>query len=260
MSVPGIVADRYLFVSSLGWCMLLGYGLFYLVERYLAKKTITDWSSVSTPARILALLPLVIYSSLTFSRNFHWKDHLTLMRKDVQYVTNSAQAHNLLALNIMKSTTEGQKTQAELDALRQEALGHFKQSFAIYPNTFNVAYDIGRVYSAMNNPDSMMVYFQKAADLDPDHQLPELSYTLAVYHQETKKYDYAIIQLQKLLKLQNTNLEAYSRLSYIHFTLGQYDQALATNRTAAFNLPTRPEPFINIAYTFQGMKNLDSMT
>jgi tetratricopeptide (TPR) repeat protein len=260
MSVPGIVADRYMLVSSLGWCMLLGYGLFYLVERYLAKKTITDWSSVSTPARILALLPLVIYSSLTFSRNFHWKDHLTLMRKDVQYVTNSAQAHNLLALNIMKSTTEGQKTQAELDALRQEALGHFKQSFAIYPNTFNVAYDIGRVYSAMNNPDSMMVYFQKAADLDPDHQLPELSYTLAVYHQETKKYDYAIIQLQKLLKLQNTNLEAYSRLSYIHFTLGQYDQALATNRTAAFNLPTRPEPFINMAYTFQGMKNLDSMT
>lgn len=259
MSVPGIVADRYLFVSSLGWCMLLGYGLFYLVERYLAKKTITDWSSVSTPVRILALLPLVIYSSLTFSRNFHWKDHLTLMRKDVQYVTNSAQAHNLLALNIMKSTTEGQKTQAELDALRQEALGHFKQSFAIYPNTFNVAYDIGRVYSAMNNPDSMMVYFQKATDLDPDHQLPELSYTLAVYHQETKKYDYAIIQLQKLLKLQNTNLEAYSRLSYIHFTLGQYDQALATNRTAAFNLPTRPEPFINMAYTFQGMKNLDSM-
>ena len=258
--VPGIVADRYMLVSSLGWCMLLGYGLFYLVERYLAKKTITDWSSVSTPARILALLPLVIYSSLTFSRNFHWKDHLTLMRKDVQYVTNSAQAHNLLALNIMKSTTEGQKTQAELDALRQEALGHFKQSFAIYPNTFNVAYDIGRVYSAMNNPDSMMVYFQKAADLDPDHQLPELSYTLAVYHQETKKYDYAIIQLQKLLKLQNTNLEAYSRLSYIHFTLGQYDQALATNRTAAFNLPTRPEPFINMAYTFQGMKNLDSMT
>lgn len=259
MSVPGIVADRYLFVSSLGWCMLLGYGLFYLVERYLAKKTITDWSSVSTPVRILALLPLVIYSSLTFSRNFDWKDYLTLMRKDVQYVTNSAQAHNLLALNIMKSTTEGQKTQAELDALRQEALGHFKQSFAIYPNTFNVAYDIGRVYSAMNNPDSMMVYFQKAADLDPDHQLPELSYTLAVYHQETKKYDYAIIQLQKLLKLQNTNLEAYSRLSYIHFTLGQYDQALATNRTAAFNLPTRPEPFINMAYTFQGMKNLDSM-
>lgn len=182
------------------------------------------------------------------------------MRKDVQYVTNSAQAHNLLALNIMKSTTEGQKTQAELDALRQEALGHFKQSYAIYPNTFNVAYDIGRVYSAMNNPDSMMVYFQKAADLDPDHQLPELSYTLAVYHQETKKYDYAIIQLQKLLKLQNTNLEAYSRLSYIYFTLGQYDQALATNRTAAFNLPTRPEPFINMAYTFQGMKNLDSMT
>jgi tetratricopeptide (TPR) repeat protein len=259
MPVPGIVADRYMLVSSLGWCMLLGYGLFYVIERYLAKKTITDWASVSTPARILLLFPLVIYSGLTFARNFDWKDHLTLMRKDVQYVTNSAQAHNLLALNIMKSTTEVQKTQAELDALRQEALSHFKQSFAIYPNTFNVAYDIGRVYSAMNNPDSMMVYFQKAADLDPDHQLPELSYTLAVYHQETKKYDYAIIQLQKLLKLQNTNLEAYSRLSYIHFTLGQYDQALATNRTAAFNLPTRPEPFINIAYTFQGMKNLDSM-
>ena len=191
--------------------------------------------------------------------NFDWKDHLTLMRKDVQYVTNSAQAHNLLGLNIMKYATGTALPPAEQTALFQEAVTHFKRSLAIYPKTFNVAYDIGRVYSAMNNPDSMMVYFQKATDLDPDHQLPELSYTLAVYHQETKKYDYAITQLQKLLKLQNTNLEAYSRLSYIHFTLGQYDQALATNRTAAFNLPTRPEPFINMAYTFQGMKNLDSM-
>jgi len=254
--IAGMYADRFLLVPSIGFVLVLVSLLLSVFKLEPQKLTL----HLPKPPRYAFIALLSFWSVLTFSRNFHWKDHLTLMRKDVQYVTNSAQAHNLLALNIMKSTTEGQKTQAELDALRQEALGHFKQSFAIYPNTFNVAYDIGRVYSAMNNPDSMMVYFQKAADLDPDHQLPELSYTLAVYHQETKKYDYAIIQLQKLLKLQNTNLEAYSRLSYIHFTLGQYDQALATNRTAAFNLPTRPEPFINMAYTFQGMKNLDSMT
>jgi tetratricopeptide (TPR) repeat protein len=254
--IAGMYADRFLLVPSIGFVLVLVSLLLSVFKLEPQKLTL----HLPKPPRYAFIALLSFWSVLTFSRNFHWKDHLTLMRKDVQYVTNSAQAHNLLALNIMKSTTEGQKTQAELDALRQEALGHFKQSFAIYPKTFNVAYDIGRVYSAMNNPDSMMVYFQKAADLDPDHQLPELSYTLAVYHQETKKYDYAIIQLQKLLKLQNTNLEAYSRLSYIYFTLGQYDQALATNRTAAFNLPTRPEPFINIAYTFQGMKNLDSMT
>ena len=257
--IPGMVADRFMFIPSLGWCIVLVYGLAYFFK-VKPEEGLKNKQGVNRVFAAIVLVVLLGYSFLTYLRSLDWKDHLTLMRKDVQYVTNSAQAHNLLALNIMKSTTEGQKTQAELDALRQEALGHFKQSFAIYPKTFNVAYDIGRVYSAMNNPDSMMVYFQKAADLDPDHQLPELSYTLAVYHQETKKYDYAIIQLQKLLKLQNTNLEAYSRLSYIYFTLGQYDQALATNRTAAFNLPTRPEPFINMAYTFQGMKNLDSMT
>ena len=254
--IAGMYADRFLLVPSIGFVLVLVSLLLSVFKLEPQKLTL----HLPKPPRYAFIALLSFWSVLTFARNFDWKDHLTLMRKDVQYVTNSAQAHNLLALNIMKSTTEGQKTQAELDALRQEALGHFKQSFAIYPNTFNVAYDIGRVYGAMNNSDSMMVYFQKATDLDPDHQLPELSYTLAVYHQETKKYDYAIIQLQKLLKLQNTNLEAYSRLSYIHFTLGQYDQALATNRTAAFNLPTRPEPFINMAYTFQGMKNLDSMT
>lgn len=260
MPVPGIVADRYLLVSSLGWCMLLGYGLFFITEKYILKKPIQDWAALTSSAKLVLLLPLLLYSGFTFARNFDWKDHLTLMRKDIHYVNNSAQAHNLLALNIMKSTTVGQHSAPQLDALRNEALSHFKQSLAIYPHTFNVAYDIGRVYAALNNPDSMMTYFQKAVNILPDHQLPELSLNLAILYQQKNNLDSAVVHFNHLLALEPNNAEAYSRLSYFYFSTGKFDEALATNRTALRHLPNNPDPLLNIAYTYQGMKNIDSMT
>jgi len=256
LPVPGIVADRYLLVSSLGWCIVLGYGLFYLLQKFVANRKIESWKDLPLSARLILLLPLLMYSVLTFSRNLDWKDHLTLMRKDVQYVTNSAQAHNLLGLNIMKYATSSPLSSAEQVGLFQEAVVHFKKSHEIYPKTFNVVYDIGRVYAGLNEADSAIVYFEKASELDT--LFPDLYLNLGDIHLAKGNLTQAIPCYAKYTDLVPNIYDGFSKLSYVYFQLKQYEQSISTNRRAMATLPNNLDPYINIGQTYTAMGRRDS--
>jgi tetratricopeptide (TPR) repeat protein len=253
--IPGMVADRFMFIPSLGWCIVLGYGLAYFFKMK-PEEGLKNKQGLNVVFAAIVLVVLLGYSFLTYARSLDWKDHLTLMRKDVQYVTNSAQAHNLLGLNIMKYATENALPPAEQNALFLEAATHFKQSFQIYPKTFNVVYDIGRVYVGLNNTDSAIYYFQKASELDT--LFPDLFLNLGELNLSKGNLRQSIPYYAKYTNLVPNVYDGYNKLSYVYFKLNEYEQSINTNRRAITNLPGNLDPYINIGQTYIAMGRKDS--
>lgn len=249
--IPGMVADRFMYIPSLGWCIVLICGLAHLFKL----NNIRDGNTQPTNKGFLVvvLTVLLCYSYMSYARSFDWKNHLTLMRKDLNHVPNSAQAHNLLALNIMKFSTETPMPPAEQFVMWQEATTHFKRSLEIYPKTFNVAFDLGRVYGMLNKTDSAIYYYKKAIFLDSTYIQLYLNMGELLFGKGDLRG--AIPYYQKYMELTSNSYEGYGKLSFVYFQLKEFDQSIAINKQAILKLPFIPDPYINIGRVYISLQN-----
>ncbi len=254
ISIPGMIADRFLLFPSLGWCIVL-VGLVLEISRAGYADVRLSWSSIYPASRYGLLAAMLIYASLTIARNGDWKDDLTLFRKDIKNVPGSAQAHNLLAIHLMQHSTEEADPGQKL-ALQREALSHFMAARAIYPSFFNVTYDIGRAYLFMSNPDSALVYFRQATQLDSMY--PDLYKTIGDIYNYKKQYSEAIPYYSRLTTISPVDYYGFGQLSYEYYMLKRYDESIAINHIALHTVSDKISPMLNIARTYNVMDKKDS--
>jgi len=238
--VAGMAADRLAYVASLGYCMAVGH-LFAQSVAGIRNKN-ARYTAMSALAGLL-----LIFSGVTVARNFQWKNELTLMRADIKHVSNSAQAHNMLASHLMKYSFEG-KYVKDAVLMQQEALQHLKESARIYPGYLNVWYDMGRVYMILNEPSKALLCFEQVHNIDPYFyaatlQVAELAETLGDYPKAITFYERCIKH--------NPLVEApYNDLSYLHFRKGNFMESIAVNERAIQQNPNWSNPYKNLAKTY----------
>ena len=254
LSVPGIVADRFLLTASLGWIIVLTAGVFKIFKTDIEKNKL-KLTGLPMKAKYSFGILLASYALITISRNFDWKDYVSLMRHDINYVQNSAQAHNLLALNLMKRSYEIQDPAVQT-ADRTEALGHFKRATEISPGFYNATYDIGRVYSVLGQPDSSVSYFKKALAIDSSNSNPALFIGETLSNQG--KFVESIPYLQFVIRKRPSDYESYDKLSYAYFKLGDPQNSIAVNRAAVVAIPGRSASYANIARVYITLNEKDS--
>jgi hypothetical protein len=241
--VAGMIADRLTYVASFGYCIALGYALTWLYER---QRSAQGRSMVAVGIVLL----LVTYSGMTIARNAQWKDALTLMRHDIENVPNSAQAHNLLASHLMKNSFEPEYQQ-EAIAMRLEAIDHFKRSIRIYPDFFNVWYDLGRVYLIIDDPESALPCFKEAHRLDSTYY--DATFNVAMIADKRGDATTAITYYEKCIRINPEMLPPYNELSYLLYRLGEYEASIAVNEKAIAYNANWPDPYKNIAQTYAAM-------
>ena len=241
--VAGMAGDRLTYVASFGYCIALGYALTWLYER---QRSTQGRSMVA----VSIVLLLVIYSGMTIARNAQWKDALTLMRHDIENVPNSAQAHNLLASHLMKNSFEPEYQQ-EAIAMRLEAIDHFKEAVRIWPEFFNVWYDLGRVYLIIDDPESALPCFKEAHRLDSTYY--DATFNVAMIADKRGDATTAITYYEKCIRINPEMLPPYNELSYLLYRLGEYEASIAVNEKAIAYNANWPDPYKNIAQTYAAM-------
>ena len=251
--VPGMLSDRFLLIPSIGWLIIFVSVLFIFFK----KSSVKNLALNNLPAipKYIFLLFLSLYSVITFSRNLDWKDYLTLFRKDIKYVDNSSQAHNLLALRLMKTSYDLTDANEQL-RYRQEAAVHFRRAIDIYPDFFNATYDLGRVYSILEKPDSALIYFQKATALNPD--FPSAFNAVGQLLSQQNKFKEAVPYYRQLIKLQPAEYNGYDRLGLMFFMQKDYPAALEVMSEATKKMPVRIEPYISSGRIYYAMGLPDS--
>jgi protein O-mannosyl-transferase len=89
-TVGVLMNERFIYMSSLGFCILFAYLLVHYVKN----------------PKIVAgvfLVILSLYSLKTFTRNYDWKDSFYLFRRDAKYSTNSAKIQTSLGGDLTKA-------------------------------------------------------------------------------------------------------------------------------------------------------------
>lgn len=187
----GIMAERFLFAPSLGYCMV-GVVLVSRITGTMVQSPGEGWLSFVKKNKTfttIILLVSVLFSLKTITRNRVWKDNFTLFSTDVEVNPNSAQNHRHLGSEYINKAT------SENDSLKKHeywvnGVSELKKAIKIYPVFGDAFFKLGVAYhSVYFNTDSAIYYYLKAIETAPGYSL---SYNnLGIVYQYMKNYELA---------------------------------------------------------------------
>jgi protein O-mannosyl-transferase len=242
--VVGIVAERFMYAASLGFCIVVAYFLLKLsgMPFTQSQARIVKWDSrfITVTAIILAL-----WSIRTITRNPAWKDHLTLYSNDIKYLGKSAKAHDMLGGGLSVNAAS-EKNPARRDSMIQESIRYYKEALKIYPDFISAHNNLGSIYANFRGDCSTAIpYFERAVELDTAYA--QAMFNLAFCYAKTGAKDKAISLYERALVLDPGQYPpAYTNLGQLYFETGQFDKAVEVNKRSMPFLPGSDVPYVNI--------------
>lgn len=154
------MSERFMFMPSLGFAMILSYLLHWLFMRGNDVKKVM----------IASLVVCALYGFKTIQRNMDWKNDYVLFTTDVHKSPNSAKINNAaggaLTDAALKSKDENKKI-----ALLQEAQIYLKRAIEIHPNYKNPQLILGNNYCILKDFANADKSYLNALILDPNFDL-----------------------------------------------------------------------------------------
>ncbi len=222
----GIVADRFMYIPSLGFSIAIAYLIFVIFKIQPKNKSIP--SSGIAKMLIVTLLILIPYSAMTITRNKDWKNQVTLLQADIPYLENSAKANLIysgtMKGEVMKAIRRKDKNKRKLKKQIDDIIEHLDLAISIYPEYYQ-AYEMrGSVYITFYKEyEKAIKNFNKALSIKPDH-IPSF-YGLAFCYSKTGQTDLAIKNYKKTIELDPENVQAHKGLFELYKEMGDREKA-----------------------------------
>ncbi|XP_033101589.1 protein O-mannosyl-transferase TMTC3-like [Anneissia japonica] len=175
-----VVAERILYMPSMGFCMLVALAFQLVNENFGAKRQVFA---------VLSLL-LLAYGSKTFRRNYDWQSEYTLFASGLKVNTQNAKLWNNVGHSL------------ESEERHEEALHYFLQASRVQPDDTGAWINVGRAYKNIQEYEKAEDAYRHAITLMPT-VVPGKMYTTRI----APSYLNAYINLANLIKNNNTRLE-----------------------------------------------------
>lgn len=141
-----VVAERVLYMPSMGYCILVVHGLGRLCS------VVGRWGT--TVLSVSVLLLLLLFSWKTVQQNHVWLSREVLFRSGIQTLPHNAKVHYNYA-NFLKDSGR-----------HQEAIHHYTTALRLYPRHASAMNNLGTL---TRNPEEAEHYYRKALDINPQH-------------------------------------------------------------------------------------------
>lgn len=257
--VVGIVAERFIYFSSLGYSILLVY-LLSVIFKF--NWNIGQFKITKTYLTPFLFTLVTVYSILIFERNTTWKDELTLFRNDVKNNDGSCNLHYLLA---NKLYTESFKTNnATLkESLINETVLHYKKALDLmiegvkdYPKDFTTINNIGSIYvNILNDATLAQPYFKKAIELKPTNEVAQFNYAFCYEKRQLK--DSAIVQYEKIIADSTNYTQVYIQARELYAEKKIYAKAIFCDKKAISLIGDNPKLLITLGNDY--LMNKDTL-
>jgi len=145
--ISALKAERFLYLPSAGFCMLVGYLLGFMLET--TARAARRWSAVAVGSIILCL------AFQTLNRNTVWRDEFTLYR-----ITESCAPNNF---RVQYNLGNAYYRAGDLE----QALRHTEIAFRLRPGFPRVNYNLGVIYAAAGRRGEAETMYRRAIKLDP---------------------------------------------------------------------------------------------
>ena len=240
----GIVAERFVYAASLGFCIALAYFLlkFTGIPFTRPEARIKQWS---TSFIGLTAVLMLLWTGRTIARNPAWKDHLTLYSNDIKYLHNSAKAHDMLGGKI-SSLAATEPDPQKRNSMVQQSISYYQQALKIYPDFISAHNNLGSVYANfIGDHKAAIPYFRRAIELDSSYA--QAMFNLAFCLARTGEKDEAVLLYERALKADPDKYPiAYANLGQLYFEKGQFEKAVELNKAAIPLYPGSDMPYVNI--------------
>uniref|UniRef100_A0A670YDR4 dolichyl-phosphate-mannose--protein mannosyltransferase n=1 Tax=Pseudonaja textilis TaxID=8673 RepID=A0A670YDR4_PSETE len=206
-----VVAERILYMPSMGYCILLVHGLNKLCL-WLNKWGITAMS--------FSALLLLLFSWKTVKQNEIWLSRESLFRSGVQTLPHNAKVHYNYA-NFLKD--QGRD---------REAIYHYKTALQLYPRHASALNNLGTLTKDIAQAKE---YYSKALQLNPQHN--RVLFNLGNLLKNQGKKEEAVLLLRSSIQYGPDFADAYSSLASLLAEQEQLKEAKEVYQAGIKNCP-----------------------
>jgi Flp pilus assembly protein TadD len=248
------MADRFLYIPSLGFCMIMVYALFRIFP---AKNSHQKKSGIGQSLlnyRWVSLITLAIFVSWsikTVARNRDWKNNITLFISDAAASPGSARVRTNSGSAILKSYDKDGPDKEKQAGILNKAIGEFEAAIKIDPDDKMAYLDLGSAsYMKMEYPRAIE-NLRTAIRLNPGD--PKAYSALGNSYYRMHDFDNAILNLTKCIDLNFSSSETYNFLGGSYFGKGDYPNAVKAYLKAIDLEPKNTELCTNLGSVYGSM-------
>ncbi len=227
-------ADRYLYLPSVGYVLLLAIFLSWAEEKL---------PRAAGSIKIGFMIVWALYSVGTITRNNVWQDNFKLWTDTVKKSIDSEKAHVNLGI--------AYASKGQLDL----AIEEYETALRLKPDSSKAHLNLGIAYISKGQLDLAIEEYKTALRLKPDSIKAHLN--LGVAYISKGQLDLAIEEYKTALRLKPDYAEAHSNLGLAYASKGQLDLAIEEYKTALRLKPDLEEAHYNLGFAYASKGQLD---
>ncbi len=238
--VAGIVADRYAFIASVGFCIVAGTLLFKVSECVFKSYSRPTKKTPDTPFSdsIKFVLPLVFVSifflPFVWGRNTAWKNMSSLLEKDMPHLKKSYEANRIATATYLKQARIMSNRDSAVQLLNK-GLNTALQANKIFPNEIFILESIGIANMSLGNTGEALKAFRKVLQLT-DSSLVSCD-TYGDYLLRNYQFDSAAYYYYKTIKILPQDPEGYYKYNTALLYAKRYNEAIQFGDSIIHNNP-----------------------
>ena len=286
--IANIMAERYLYLPSIGFFAILAYipikiwrRLCLLIsEKDLYKKSFaneiinfTIYKPVLITTSLLILILTIPYSISTIKRNMVWINPLVFWSKTIELSPRSSRAHNNLGMiynNIGKLDLAIREFQTAVfiesdpefhhnlgmayqkKGMKVEALQEYNRVLAVNPNSSFTYNNIGNILIDYGRIDEGISKFKEALRLKPNYYDAHFNLGLAYY--KKKLFDDSINEFKLAIHYEPDRAKAHHCLGIVYANKDMLDKAIVEMEEAIRLKPDYAEAYKNLGIIYMKYK------
>lgn len=249
------LGERFIFMSSLGFCIYVSYLLIYFFNKKLSNA-------------FYILTPLIIlYSIKTISRNPVWHDNATLFKSDIKISTQSAKLHNGLA-GVYLERVRDSKDSLEVKQALIEAKKEAERAIEINPLYMEAHLQLGNTYYYSKNFEKAIEEYNFILQHTPEDEdaFKNLQYSLRERGRQigmqTGDVKKAKDLIKKSLGMNPDDLEALMLMGIAEGSEGNTENALYYFNQVLKKDPKNAQAYFNLGIAYRNVDQIiqsDSM-
>ncbi len=251
--IGSVLSERFLFLSSVGFCLANAAVLKMVVGKAAPEK---DLFTISNTWKVV--IPIVaVFSFMTYSRSSEWKDAYTLFSADVQKRPENARLNYYLGNEMTTNYVAAAGDAAMANQIMNDGVKYLQAAVALQPHFYDAHQALARAFFTMKQLDSAELHDKLTLRDDPKNTLA-LNGLAGIYFMK-QNFPAAREILKQDIAINPNSADIIHNLGLCYMNLKQFDSAIIYFRQALGVNNKHKESMKNIARSYKMLAQPDSM-